>query len=122
MIEMVPEADQPRILTIGHSNHPIDRFLDLLRYHRVDVVVDTRSQPYSKYSPQYDTRELKHTLGENGFQYIFLGRELGGRPDSREFYDDEGHVLYARVAESTAFLEGIARLESGLLDERLALL
>jgi uncharacterized protein (DUF488 family) len=122
MIEMVSEADQPRILTIGHSNHPIDRFLDLLRYHRVDVVVDTRSQPYSKYSPQYDLHELKRALGENGFRYVFLGRELGGRPDGKEFYDDDGHVLYSRVAESPAFLEGIAHLESGLLDHRVALL
>src|SRR5205085_6180126 len=85
-------------------------------------VADTRSQPYSKYSPQYDVTELKRALVENGFRYIYLGRELGGRPDGKEFYDADGHVLYARVAESPAFLEGIARLESGMRDFRVALL
>jgi uncharacterized protein (DUF488 family) len=40
------------VLTIGHSNHTTEHFLDLLKSHGVQVVVDTRSQPYSKYSTQ----------------------------------------------------------------------
>src|ERR1700694_5798030 len=100
----------------------MDHFLDLLRYHQVDVVADTRSRPYSRYSPQYDMSELKRALVENGFRYIFLGQELGGRPDGKEFYDADGHVLYGRVAESPAFLEGITRLESGMRDACVALL
>jgi len=38
------------VLTIGHSNHPIERFLGLLREHGVEVPVDARSQPYSRFS------------------------------------------------------------------------
>jgi len=41
-------------------------------------------------------------------KYLFMGKELGGRPDGDEFYDSEGHVLYWRVAESHLFLDGIA--------------
>ena len=51
-----------------------------------------------------------------------MGRELGGRPAGAEFYDQEGHVLYSRVAESSLFLEGLERLQEGLREFRLALL
>src|ERR1017187_4472299 len=48
-----------RALTIGHSNHRIEILLGLLKDHQVGIVVDTRSQPYSKYSPQFDRETLK---------------------------------------------------------------
>jgi uncharacterized protein (DUF488 family) len=111
-----------RALTIGHSNHPVEVFLRLLREHQVEVIVDTRSQPYSKYAPQYDQEALKKSLAPAGIKYLFMGRELGGRPAGAEFYDAEGHVLYDRVAESPFFQEGLARLETGLRDSRVALL
>src|SRR5579872_3672750 len=38
------------IQTIGHSNHSADHFLQLLKSHQIEVVVDTRSQPYSNYA------------------------------------------------------------------------
>src|SRR5207244_13278444 len=91
-------------LTIGHSNHPLDHFLRLGKDHRIEVVVDTRSQPYSKYSPHYDREPLRDALAAAGVKYVFMGRELGGRPDGAEFYDEEGHVLYGQVAESPVFL------------------
>jgi uncharacterized protein (DUF488 family) len=112
----------PRALTIGHSNHPFDHFLQLVKDHQVEVIVDTRSQPYSKYSPQYDQESLRNALTAAGVKYVFMGRELGGRPNGAEFYDEEGHVLYGRVAESPLFLEGLERLEKGLQAHRVALL
>jgi uncharacterized protein (DUF488 family) len=111
-----------QILTIGHSNHPLDRFLDLLRLHVVEVVVDTRSHPVSKYVPQYDSANLRRALPDVGIQYVFMGRELGGRPQGDQFYDPGGHVLYDKVAESTLFLQGIARLEKGMQSHKVALL
>ena len=111
-----------RALTIGHSNHPIEHFLGLLRDHQVEVVVDTRSQPYSKYSPQYDQEALKTALAASGIRYLFFGKELGGRPAGDEFYDAEGHVLYDRVAASAQFQAGLERLERGLREFRVALL
>ncbi|MBI2192005.1 MAG: DUF488 family protein [Planctomycetes bacterium] len=117
----VPQAVR-RMFSIGHSNHPLDTFLGLLKQYNVEVVVDTRSRPYSKYASQFDTDPLREALGKAGFKYLFLGRELGGRPDSAEFYDTEGHVLYSRLAESSLFLEGIRRLENGAQKYRVVLL
>ena len=112
----------PRLLTIGHSNHPIDRFLDLLRLFSVEVVVDTRSHPHSNFSPQFDRAPLDAALRDAGIRYVYLGRELGGRPQDPASYDDKGHVLYDKVAESTAFRAAIARLQAGIERHRVALL
>src|SRR5829696_9023919 len=102
------------ILTIGHSNYSLEAFIELLRAHRIEVLVDVRSQPYSKYTPHFESRALKESLPAAGIKYLFMGKELGGRPDGDEFYDSEGFVLYSRLAESPLFLEGISRLESGM--------
>ena len=106
------------VLTVGHSNHPIDTLLGTLKNHQVEIVVDTRSHPYSKYSPQFDQLALKAALVAQGIRYLHMGRELGGRPTGAEFYDREGHVLYDRVAGSSLFREGLRRLEKGLAEFR----
>lgn len=114
--------DQRRVFTIGHSNHEEQAFLDLLQRHQIEVVADVRSQPYSKYTTQFNSDQIKQALAEAGISYVFLGRELGGRPEEPEFYDDEGHVRYDRVSSSPRFLQGIERLQKGIQKFRVALM
>lgn len=121
-MEGQPSARAPRILTVGHSDHPLEHFLGLLKRHSVDVIVDTRSYPYSNFAPQYDQQPLRDALIKDGFRYLYLGNELGGRPKGDEYYDPEGHVLYAKVADSGEFKAGLARLESGINQYNVALL
>jgi uncharacterized protein (DUF488 family) len=116
-----PSQSHP-LFSIGHSNHPIETFLGLLTAHRIDVVADVRTAPYSKYVPQYNANELNVAVERNGQRYLFMGKELGGRPEGEEFYDDADHVLYSRVARADFFLAGIARLEKGIRTHRIALL
>ena len=113
---------QHRALTIGHSNHPMERLIELLHQFSVEVVVDTRSLPRSQFAPHFDLEPLKKALREAGLRYAYLGRELGGRPRGEEFYDEAGHVLYSKVAESALFEKGIARLLDGIKAFRVALL
>jgi uncharacterized protein (DUF488 family) len=121
--EMGPNAtSKPCVLSIGHSNHTAERFLSLLQSHAIQVVVDTRSQPYSKYTPHFDQEDLRTALTAAGIRYLFLGRELGGRPDGDEFYDEDGHVLYDRVAATPLFQEGLSRLERGIREYKIAML
>jgi len=108
--------------TIGHSNHAIEAWLELLRRHTVEVVVDTRSSPYSKYVPQFDRDLVQRSLEQAGFRYLFLGAELGGRPENPAYYDSKGHVLYSRLRDDHRFEAAIARLESGMERFRVALL
>ncbi len=110
------------VFTVGHSNHPLDVFLNLLRQHGIQVLVDVRSQPHSRYAPHFDDSPLRTALIQEGIRYLFLGRELGGRPEDPQFYDAEGFVLYSRIAESSLFLEGVSRLELGIQQYRVAIM
>jgi uncharacterized protein (DUF488 family) len=110
------------IFTIGHSNQTIEDFLRLLHLHRVEVLVDVRSAPYSKYTVQFNSAPLKASVIGAGLKFLYLGDELGGRPKGAEFYDAEGHVRYDRVAESPLFRAGIARIETGIGKYRVAMM
>ncbi len=111
-----------RVYTIGHSNHTVEVWLALLRQYHVEVVVDTRSSPYSKYVPQFD-RELVHrSLEQAGIRYLFLGAEVGGRPANPGYYDAKGRVIYGRLCDDANFKLAIARLENGMEQFRVALL
>jgi uncharacterized protein (DUF488 family) len=112
----------PTIYTIGHSNHSFEEFLDLLKRHEIEVLVDVRSQPYSSYSDQFNEKPLSASLEKEGIQYLFMGKELGGRPTGGSFYDHEGRVRYDRVAESPSFLEGVERMKEDCRKTRIALM
>jgi uncharacterized protein (DUF488 family) len=114
--------DPPRIFSVGHSNHPIEKFIQLLRNSEIHVLVDIRSQPYSKVAPHFDSRPLREVVQASRMVYLFLGRELGGRPERDEFYDADGHVLYARVADTPTFRGAIQRLQDGIVRYRVAIM
>jgi uncharacterized protein (DUF488 family) len=57
-----------------------------------------------------------------GVKYLFLGDAVGGRPKDKSHYDEQGRVLYSMVGKSADFLEGVARLERGAADYRVALM
>jgi uncharacterized protein (DUF488 family) len=115
-------AKSRAIYTIGHSNQPVEQLLALLRRHAIEVLTDVRSAPYSRYASQFNQRELQAALREAGVQYVFLGKELGGRPEDESLYDDEGHVDYRRVSRTTPFRDGIERVKRGAERYRVALM
>ena len=117
-----PRKLKPNIFSIGHSNHPFEKFVALLKQNNVEVVVDTRSQPYSKYAPQYSSGSIEALLKKEGIDYLFLGRELGGRPQETEFYDSEGYVLYWKLANAPKLREGVQRLEEEATTRRVAIM
>jgi uncharacterized protein (DUF488 family) len=98
------------IFTIGHSRHTAEHFTSLLRAHEIERLVDVRSHPASKWAPQFGKAALALRLATHAVEYVFLGRELGGRPDGAEFYGADGAVDYARRAEAPDFKVGIERL------------
>jgi uncharacterized protein (DUF488 family) len=118
----VVDTHQPILFTIGHSNHELERLLELLQQHAIEILADVRSQPWSRYSPQFNAEPLKHALRASGIKYLFLGDQLGGRPEGPEFYDEAGYVLYHRIAEAPWFIDGIERLRGGIRKARVALM
>ncbi len=109
------------LLTIGHSNHSPERFIELLHGAGVTAVADVRSAPYSRHAPQFNRDRLRDDLDRAGIAYVFLGRELGGRPAEREFYAD-GVADYEKMAQAPAFVAGLERVIVGAQSHRVALM
>ncbi|ELR99339.1 DUF488 family protein [Gloeocapsa sp. PCC 73106] len=98
-----------QIYTIGHSNLSQEQFISLLNQYEIKAIADVRSQPYSRYLPHFSQKQLQQNLLQADIEYLFLGKQLGGRPTHPDCYRN-GKVLYDKVAETNDFAEGIATL------------
>lgn len=110
------------VWTIGHSRHEFEDFAGLLALHRIELIVDVRTIPSSRMAPQFNQHAIRHSLRASGIDYVFMGLELGGRPDAEEMYDEKGRALYNKVAESNLFQGGIERLRKATLEHRVAVM
>ena len=109
------------IYTVGHSNHPIEKFLHLLTHNAITAVADVRSRPFSRRHPHFNKERLCATLAQNDIAYVFLGAELGARSDDESCYED-GQVQYQRLAATSLFQQGIDRVLGGAEKFRVALM
>jgi len=109
------------LYTVGHSTHTIDRFIELLSMHEITAVCDVRSDPYSKFNPQFNNETLQTELKRHGIAYVFLGKELGPRSDDPACYV-EGKVDYNRLSQTGLFQEGLRRVRQGMKSYRIALM
>lgn len=114
-------ADTVDIFTIGHSTHTQEQFSGLLRDAGVTAVADVRSAPYSRRHPQFNREALRAALQAEGIAYVFLGRELGGRPSAPELYS-EGVADYEKMAQAEEFGAGLDRVIEGAQRYRVALM
>ena len=110
------------VWTIGHSTHPVDALLELLRGHGIEALADVRSAPYSRHNPQFKKETLQSSVEQAGLRYVWLGAELGGRPPEPEFYDAKGHARYDRVAATERFQTGLEGLLTGAAAYRVAIM
>ncbi|HVA90878.1 MAG TPA: DUF488 domain-containing protein [Chloroflexota bacterium] len=108
------------ILTIGHSNHSLAKLVGLLHDNGVMTVVDVRTAPYSRYSPQFAREQLEAALPHDHLRYIYAGKHLGGRPTDPSCYkrgalpsgdrDYLREVDYSAVMTRDWFVRGMDRL------------
>jgi uncharacterized protein (DUF488 family) len=98
------------LLTIGHSNHAIERFIGLLTRHGVTALGDVRSFPGSRFNPQFNREALAAALRAHDIAYVFLGEALGGKRD------------FGGVAATPAFQAGLDRVRDGVARHRVALM
>lgn len=102
---------QELLYTIGHSDHSTSAFADLLRRYGITIVVDVRSRPYSRWTPQFNREVLMRDLHDAGIAYCFMGDVLGGRPGDPALYDAGEEIPnYRRMEQSPAYQTGIDRL------------
>jgi len=100
--------------TIGHSNHSLDKFINLLKSHNVNCLVDIRSSPFSNHNPHFNREALGKTLSDESIVYLYMGDKLGARFTDRNLQNSDGQVDFSKVRESAFFNEGIDRVISGI--------
>lgn len=106
--------DRPVIYTIGHSTHPIEVFLDLLKTFSINCLIDVRSVAASSYNPQYNKEPLSNFLKANGITYLHFAEEFGARHTDPDLLDEEGKVNFELVRKSWNFKQGVERLWQGI--------
>jgi uncharacterized protein (DUF488 family) len=107
------------IFTIGHSTRPIEEFIRLLGEHEIELLVDVRTIPKSRYNPQFNTEALRKSLQGAEIEYVHnpgLGglrhphkdsMNVGWRNDSFRGYAD-----YMQTEEFRGNLEKLIDLAS----------
>ena len=103
-------ANSSPIYTIGYGARGIETLIEVLRRYGINYLIDVRSQPYSRFKPEFSKGSLEKHLLQAGIRYVYMGDSLGGRPNDPKCYDSEGKVDYAVVAEQSFYKAGIERL------------
>ncbi|AZZ90250.1 DUF488 family protein [Hahella sp. KA22] len=102
------------LYSIGYATKPVAVFISQLQSHRIDVVADVRSVPYSRAFHDYHRETLIQHLKEHGLRYVYLGEELGPRSKDPAHYDESRQVQFDRLIQSDLFQSGVARLKEGM--------
>lgn len=102
------------VFTIGHSTHPIDEFVKMLKAQGVDTVVDIRTVPRSRHNPQFDQAVLPDLLAESDLGYLYI-KELGGlrkkhKDSVNGGWRNQSFRGYADHMQTPEFLEGLELL------------
>ncbi len=100
------------IYTIGYGSHSREVFIELLHMHQIAYLIDVRSAPYSRYKPEFSKAPLADAIEQHGIRYVFMGDTIGGRPDDKTCYNDNGKVDYEKVKATQAYQHGIQRLQT----------
>lgn len=109
-----------RLYTIGHSNHLLTDFLNLLLKYGIDCIVDVRSIPASKYSPQFNKETLQGFLRSYDLDYQFFGYEFGARRN--DSFNELGYVDFELTVQTALFQEGVHKLTPLLEKKNIALM
>lgn len=109
-----------RLYTIGHSNHQLTDFRNLLLKYGIDCIVDVRSIPASKYSPQFNKETLQGFLRSYDMDYQFFGFEFGARRN--DSFNDSGFVDFELTVQTALFQEGVHKLTPLLEKKNIALM
>ncbi len=99
------------LYTVGHSNHPPEKFIKLLEDNLIDCIVDVRSTPYSQWAPFANRENLEKLLSSTDIHYIYLGNLLGGHIEGLNSNKKaERMKTYDFLRQEEYFIRGLNRL------------
>ena len=104
---------KPTVFTVGHSTHPLEEFIELLKAHGVQRVIDIRSIPRSRHNPQFNRATLGPSLRKTKIAYVHL-KKLGGlrhaKADSKNLgWHNASFRGFADYMQTPEFQEGLDR-------------
>lgn len=102
------------LLSIGHSQHQVNYFINLLKSHGVNYILDVRSTPYSQFAAIYNRENIRPTLQSNGIEYAFMGDYFGARPTDPSLYSAKGYLDFEKVVNSSKFKKGFDNVIKGI--------
>lgn len=97
------------LFSIGHGTKTIDQFIEELSSFDIAYLVDVRTTPYSKWSPQFNQPILHAQLANVGIRYVYMGDLLGGLPSDSSCYTN-GRIDYTKMSCKPTFITGLERL------------
>lgn len=100
------------IFSIGYAQYTRDHLLARLRHFGVTAIADIRTYRSSSYWTAFDSESFGPFLRAHGIAYVFLGEQLGGKPQIEALYPGE-RLDYARLARQDFFQAGLDRVENG---------
>ena len=114
------------IFTVGHSTRSGEEFVEILKAHGVEVLVDVRTFPGSRRYPQFNRVALSESLAEAGIEYrheLRLGGRRAPRKDSHNTaWRNPQFRGYADHMETEAFQRGVEDLLELAGDRRVAVM
>jgi uncharacterized protein (DUF488 family) len=109
---MMHQPQPKQCFTIGYGNYPIDRFITFLQDISIDVIIDVRSSPYSRFNPHFNRENLENSLNRSDIGYQYMGEQIGGRYSDPGLLFPDGTVDYRKVRDTQRFREGISQILS----------
>lgn len=102
---------KPKIYSVGYGNRTWAQFSSLLLERGCEYLIDVRTNPYSKFNPDFSQNLIDRSARKASIKYVFMGDLLGGKPTRSEDYSTDGRVDYIKLAESPSFQLGLRRLK-----------
>ena len=100
------------LYTIGYAGFCIQDFIDLLKYKKIQVVIDIRSIPYSKHFSEYNKENLQAFLKGYDIYYRNYAKEFGAQQENKDYYSEEGFLDFKEFSLSESFKSGINKLKT----------
>ncbi len=101
------------IYTIGYSGFDINTFISVLKNYNINVLIDVRSNPNSKFYEQFNKNNIGAELKASGIIYRNYRDEFGARQLNQEFYS-EGYLNFHVFSNSNIFKSGVKKIIDGI--------
>lgn len=102
------------LFTIGHTDHSHERFIELLKMHNINYVLDVRSTPYSKFTDQFNREVIADVLKKNGISYTYMGKHFGARQEDKSLYTEDGYLDFEKTRQTDLFISGVNNVIKGI--------